>query len=457
MKLSFFGAAGEVTGSCSLLQINNKKILVDCGAFQGGEFVEERNADPFVFDPKNISAVIITHAHLDHIGRLPLLVKRGYSGFIYATSATAELAKLVLEDAYEVMTYNNKKHGSPIIYELTDVNQAVAQFKSVDYYKNFDLKLPGEKSSVVIKFYDAGHIFGSAFIEINADGKRIVFSGDVGSTNVPILRDTDKLPEGIDLLVSESLYGDRLHDSKHDREGFIKEIIRKSSERRGVLLVPAFSVERTQEILYDLNDLIDHKKELPKNTKIFLDSPLAIEAIDVFNRHKEYFDEKARQMIMSDDDLFRFSGLTICRTRDESRKINSTPGQKIIIAGAGMMNGGRIQHHALRYLSDERTTLFFTGFQAPGTLGRKILDGQTPVRIFDESVEVRCHIEYSDVLSAHADRDKLLSWIENDGNLPKQIVLNHSEPHSGEALKEKIVSDFKIKTDVASPDTTIEF
>ncbi|MCX6782098.1 MAG: MBL fold metallo-hydrolase [Candidatus Magasanikbacteria bacterium] len=454
MKISFFGAAHEVTGSCSLFEHRDIRILVDCGAFQGGDFVEERNADPFVFDAKTLSAVVVTHAHLDHIGRLPLLIKAGYDGFIYATPPTVELLKLVLEDAVEVMTYNNKKFGTPILYNLDDVAATVGHCKNVEYYEEFTLPL---SEKVAIKYYEAGHIFGSAFVEIRCGGKKIIFSGDLGNVKVPILRDTDNLPGDVDLLVCESTYGDRLHDTRADRQEVIKEVVKRALDRGGVLMVPAFSVERTQEILYDLNEMIDLEKSFPQDIPIFLDSPLAIEATEVFNRHTKYFDEEAKKYLFSGDDLFHFRGLKICYSRDESKKINSTPGRKIIIAGAGMMNGGRIQHHALRYLSDEKNTLFFTGFQAPNTLGRKILDGASSVSFLGERVRVKCKIEFVDVLSAHADRARLFNWIKNNGELPKKVILNHGDLVQSQAFADRVKSELSIEIDVASPEMAVEF
>lgn len=452
MKISFYGAAGEVTGSCSLLEDKSVKILVDCGAFQGGDFVEERNGDPFVFDAKSLNAVIVTHAHLDHIGRLPLLVKAGYRGFIFATPPTVELIRLVLTDAHEVMYYNNRKFGAPILYSLDDVEATIGQCKGVEYYET--VTIPGAEKAT-FKFFEAGHIFGSAFVELNISEKKIIFSGDIGNVKVPILKDTDKLPADVDLLVCESTYGDRLHDTRYDRQEVIKTVVQKAMARGGVLMVPSFSVERTQEILYDLNELIDQEGKLPKDMPIFLDSPLAIDATEVFNRYTKYFDEEAKKYIFSGDDPFRFSGLKICHSRDESKKINSVPGKKIIIAGAGMMNGGRIQHHALRYLSDERNTLFFTGFQAQHTLGRKILEGQSPVIVLGESVQVRCKIEFVDVLSAHADRAILMNWVKNNGAVPKQVVLNHGDPEQSAALAERMTGELGIPASVAVPDKEI--
>ena len=350
------------------------------------------------------------------------------------------------------MEYNFRKFGNIILYDLNDVAATIGQMRAVDYDEEF--VLPASK--INFKFHEAGHIFGSAFLEINLSGKKIVFSGDLGNVNVPILRDTAALPADVDLLICESTYGDRVHETGIDRKTAIKDIVKRSFARGGTLMMPTFSVERTQEILYDLNDLIDRDRALPSNIPIFLDSPLAIGATEVFEHHTEYFDEEAMRYVRSGDDLFQFGGLKMTRSRDESKRINSVVGQKIVIAGAGMMNGGRIQHHALRYLSDERNTIFFTGFQAPHTPGRKILDGATHVDILGEHIAVHCHVEFIDVLSGHADKNKLFSWIKNNGASPKCVVLNHGEPDQSAALAERVRGELRIEAMAAEPKKDFE-
>lgn len=455
MNISFYGSAREVTGSCSLLSEGKTKILVDCGAFQGGDFVEKRNSDPFLFNPKELTAVLVTHAHLDHIGRLPLLTKRGFTGYFYTTPPTMDLVRLILLDALEVMTYNSRKFGTPIFYSEVDINNVMAQFKTVEYYEEHTLKsAAGEE--VVFKFHDAGHIFGSSFIEVNMAGKRIVFSGDLGNVVVPILKNTDKLPADVDAVICESTYGDRLHDVQTNRQDAIQQIISRAIQRGGTLMIPAFSLERTQELLYDLNDLIDRKGMLPKDIPIFLDSPLSINATDVFRRYPKYYDEEAIKFLRSGDDLFGFSSLRACYSQEESKKINSTPGPKIIIAGAGMMNGGRIIHHAIRYLSHKQNTLFFVGYQAPHTLGRRILEGESPVDIFGEKISVRCKIESVNILSAHGDQKKIMEWIESGGTRPKKVFLNHGEPHACEALRDKIAAELNIEATIVEYAKTLE-
>lgn len=450
MKISFYGAAGEVTGSNSLLEATGHKILIDCGMWQGSEFNASKNFNPFPYDPKEISAVLVTHAHLDHVGRLPLLVKKGCLGFFYATPATLELAQLILEDALEIMSYNQRKFGKPVLFGKTDIDEAMRQFKPIDYYQNFEIM-----QGIKVKFYDAGHIFGSAFLEIRAEDKKIVFSGDIGNVNVPILRDTDSLPADLDAIICESTYGDRLHESVESRQQIIENIVTEAIDRGGVLMIPSFSLERTQELIYDLNNLIDRKHLLPR-APIYLDSPLAINAIKVYRKYPNYYDEEAEQFFKNGDDLFQFSGLKMTKTNEESKRINEAPSPKIIIAGSGMMNGGRIMRHALRYLPYRKNTLLIIGYQANGALGRRILEGKTPVFIGGQEVPARCRVKAIGALSAHGDQKKLLSWLASGKNFPKKVYLNHGEPASSEALQKMITENIGIKTEVVNPSLTVE-
>jgi metallo-beta-lactamase family protein len=450
MFVTFYGAAREVTGSNSLLETGGQKILVDCGMFQGGEFNSDKNFNPLAYNPQDLDAVLVTHAHLDHVGRLPLLVKNGYEGHFFATPATRELAELIMLDALEIMEYNERKMGIPTLYHATDVAGVMQRFKPVNYHE--ELVLPARKKGqeeIKVTFYDAGHIFGSAFVLIKSEGKRVVFSGDIGNVIVPILKDTESLPVKLDAVVCESTYGNRVHEPSAERQVILEKMVSEAMGRGGVLMIPSFSLERTQELLYALNDLIDRKKRLPR-LPIFLDSPLAIGATRVYRKYVEYYDDEATKLHNNGDDLFDFSGLTMCETREESKKINRVPAPKIIIAGAGMMNGGRIVHHALRYLSDERNTLLIVGYQAKGTLGRKILDGESPVNIMGEQVVVKAHVEAIGAFSAHGDQDKLLDWLGGGGEVPKKVLLNHGEPEASEALAKRLKEDLGVKATVAS-------
>ncbi len=459
MQLSFYGAAGEVTGSCNMFTAGGKKFLVDCGMFQGSQFNEAKNSQPLPFNPAEISGVIVTHAHLDHVGRLPLLVKNGYEGHFYATPSTVELTELILEDALHIMLYNQRHFGSPVLYDTTDIAKTMQQFKAVDYHQKFSLSSsPSQRrgeGEVSFTFYDAGHIFGSAFALVEAEGKRAVFSGDIGNINVPILRDTEILPGDLDALVCESTYGDRLHESPMRRQEILQNLISTAIGRGGTLMIPSFSLERTQELIYDLNDLVDRKHKLPR-VPIFLDSPLAIKATKVYLKYPKYYDTEATGLFKSGDELFQFPGLVTTETKEESKKINHMLGAKIIIAGSGMMNGGRIVHHAMRYLSDEKNTLLIIGYQSENTLGRKILDGESPVEIMGEKIPVRCHVKAIGALSAHGDQDKLLDWIGGGATVPKQVFLVHGEPQASEALAKRVIGDLGTKATVADFGLTFE-
>jgi metallo-beta-lactamase family protein len=418
--------------------------------FQGSEFIDIRNSLPFPFDVAGLTAVVITHAHLDHVGRLPLLIKAGYTGYIYATPATIELLELILRDAWEIMRYNHEKFGSPILYDVSDIAAVVDQCKPVTYYE--ERSLTGD-DQLKIKLYDSGHIFGAACVEVFFEGKRLMFSGDVGNVNVPILRDTDPLPSGLDVLVCESTYGGRMHESVEARRVLIARLVRQALQRGGVLMIPTFSLERTQELLYDLKELVEHEHNLPK-IPIFLDSPLAIDALRVYRKYPAYYDAEALQFTRQGEDIFSFEGLVLTRTREESKRINQVLGPKVVIAGAGMMNGGRILHHALRYLSDERSTLLIIGYQAAGTLGRSILEGQSPVKLLGETVQVRCRVQAVGAFSAHADQQKLVAWISVASQPPRRVFVNHGEPESSLALALKL-KDVGIMAEVAEPLTDI--
>lgn len=444
-----------------MLETGDERILVDCGMFQGGEEHEKKNADPFPFDVRVLSAVFVTHAHLDHVGRLPLLVKAGYEGFFYGTPPTRDLTRLILEDAYSVMEFDHRKYGRPLLYSMQDVEAVMAQFKVLKYYEEFELppkitkgnlkkllQKPKKKGSgirVILK--NAGHIFGSAFVEMLAEGKKIVFSGDVGNINTPILPDTDALPQNVDLLICESTYGDRYHESADEKEKLVQELFQNAMTKGGVLMIPSFALERTQELLYELNDLIERQEVLGK-VPVFLDSPLAIDALKVYEQYTDYYDKEALSFFKSGDDIFNFPGLTKAYTRDESMKINNTRSPKVVIAGAGMMTGGRILHHAIRYLSDKHNTLLLIGYQSPGTLGWKILNHHDRVPVMGESVAVNCNVIMINAFSAHGDKNKLMSWIQSGGEPPKQIILNHGDQISAEALATTL-KEKKIEVEVA--------
>lgn len=434
------GGTGRVTGSCFLFEAEGKKILIDCGLFQGDSASKGKNHEAFTFDPKQVDVVIATHSHIDHIGRIPKLYCDGFTGKIYSTKPTRDLAEIFLEDTLKLMKSETKrKSGHELIWDQGDLDQALRNWESLDYHQSFNV------GNIKIEFFDAGHILGSAFVKINTEGKIIIFSGDLGNPPVPIIEDTEII-EKADYVVMESTYGDRFHGPMGKREEELKKALDNIYDRNGVLLIPAFAMERTQELLYEINTLVEgHQIE---NTSVFLDSPLAIKATEIYYKYQNYFDQPARDIIKSGDDIFDFHGLTITKTGDESRKIFGAKKPKIIIAGSGMSTGGRILGHEISYLGDPNNMILFIGFQVKGTLGRRIKDGEKIVRIMGQEVQVNAEIREISGYSAHADQPKLLNWLKEmcdiETDKPKKVFLIHGEPEVCDALVEKVKTDLKI-------------
>jgi len=431
MKVTFFGAAHQVTGSCHLIETKTKRILFDCGMFQGGNYNEGRNADAFPFDPSELDAVFVSHAHADHSGRVPKLIRDGYAGAVYMTKGTRELAKIIWDDSLSIMRYDNEKFQRPILFDEHDIDEAYGCCDGVDYHQKIDLG-----DGVTALFKDAGHIFGSSFIELHADGKTLAYSGDLGNKNAPIVRPTEMLGE-IDVLLIESTYGDRLHEPEGHRKQLLLDIVKKGIANGGVIMMPAFSIERTQEILYDLDQLKEHDKTLP-NLPIYLDSPMAIKAGKVYKEFPEYYDEEAAQQYKMGDDFLHFDGLEVTPSREDSKRINHSPNPKMIIAGAGMMNGGRILHHAKRYLPDPASLLVLVGYQAQGTLGRRLYEGAEEVEIHGDRIPVRATVTAIGALSAHADQDKLVDWVRSAKKTPAKVYCVHGEPHASTELAHRL-------------------
>jgi len=440
MRITFHGATREVTGSCYLVESDRTRILIDCGMFQGGAFCEAKNLKPFDFDPTTIDAVIVTHAHLDHTGRLPRLVKDGFRGKIYLTPPTADLTKLVLEDAYQIMREEFKREYRPPLYEEEHIQQAFARFTTVDYGRTIAF------DGLSFRFRDAGHIFGSAFIELTeTGGGRATFSGDLGNEHVPILRPTAQLAEA-DVIVMESTYGNRIHEDESTREEKLKALLAHTIAQKGVLVIPAFAIERTQQMLYELNHLIEHKLISPVD--VYLDSPMAIEATKIIEAYPEYYNDEARKLVESGDQLFDFSGLHLMRTRDDSKKINEAPWPKIIISGSGMMNGGRILHHLVRYLGDPKSTVLIIGYQAQGTLGHRLYQGERVVTVLGERIAVKATVTSIGAYSAHADQNKLVHWIQEAAKKPAHIYCTHGDEGASAALATRLHQELGVPADV---------
>lgn len=437
MKLTFLGAAREVTGSSYLVETKQTRILVDCGMFQGCEFCEARNFEEVFIKPATIDAVFITHAHLDHTGRLPRLIRQGFKGKIYATGPTIDLMKLVLEDAYHIMEENHRRNARPMLYEEEDVAQVLKRCVPCEYSHSVRM------GDLMIRFREAGHIFGSAFIEIREQGgAKLAFSGDLGHKHVPILRETAQLSE-MDAVVMESTYGNRIHEDESSRSEKLYELITQTIHQEGTLLIPAFAIERTQQLLYELNTLVQEAR-LPK-LNVYLDSPMAIRATRVIRSYPKYYDPEAFRKVTHGDDLFDFDGLHLCESRDESKQINFVPPPKVIISGAGMMNGGRILHHLVRYLGNPKNTILIIGYQAQGTLGRKLYSGEKVVEVLGERIEVRAAVKSIGAYSAHADQPTLINWIRSAPKLPKYVFCTHGEEDTAIGLATRLTEELGVQ------------
>ena len=416
-----------VTGANFLLSGAGKKILIDCGLIQGCKFCEDRNREPFPYDPKSINALFITHAHIDHIGRIPLLVREGFTGVIYSTPATRELSEIMLIDSLGVLQKEAQQDGLPPLFERTDVEKALTLWRTLPYH---------EPTSILdifsVNFKDAGHILGSAIIEITyveegREGGTIVFTGDLGNSPSPLLRDTE-LVENADYVVMESVYGDRVHEGINERTEKLAHIIKETVARKGVLMIPAFSIERTQIMLYELNNLME--TGIIPNIPVFLDSPLAIAVTDIYRHRVKLFNEGVREDIAKGGDIFDFPCLRLTNTTEESKAINHVPPPKIIIAGAGMSHGGRIQHHERRYLPYKENTLLLVGYQAAGSLGRILQDGASEIYLQGERVPVRAHIFSLSGYSAHRDREGLIDFASHFPESIKKVFVTMGEPKS---------------------------
>lgn len=440
-KITFCNGAGTVTGANFLLETNSKKILVDCGLVQGERVATEENRKPWKYAPSDIDALFVTHAHLDHVGRIPKLVKDGFTGDIYSTPQTKALAEVVLEDAVGILAMEAQQEGLEPLYEVGDVNKIFRQWKTIEYHNSFNLC-----ADIDIIAKDAGHILGSTMYEFSLkdeDGKisKILFTGDLGNSPAPLLRDTENIGEA-EYIVMESVYGDRNHEGKEGRENKLMQIVNDCIGRAGTLVIPTFSVDRTQVLLYELNNLVE-KKKIP-NVPVFVDSPMAIKATSIYADNKQLFNEKISKQIKSGDDIFKFPHLKFTMTSVESREIENTQGPKIILAGSGMSIGGRVIGHERRYLPDPKNTILLVGYQSAGSLGRELADGARKVKIYRDIVKVKAKIEVLYGYSAHKDSDRLLEFVSTGEKLKKVFVVM-GEPRSAMYLAQRINDEFNVK------------
>lgn len=441
MKIKFCGASSGVTGSCHLLTTENHKILLDCGQFQGGKAQEALNAEPFPFDPAEIECVVLSHAHIDHCGRIPLLVKRGFKGKIYCTDATADLLDVMLKDSgyiheKDAERQNRKalRAGKPMVEPLYTYNDAVDSLQYVEpvlYDQLIELN-----DNMKIVFNDAGHILGSAITElwITEDGKesKIVFSGDLGMMDRPILRDPTIIKKA-DYVIMETTYGNRNHPENSTSINQLLDIVLKTIKRGGNVVIPSFAVGRTQELIFEFNKFYEehseYRSQLDK-VKVYVDSPMATTATEVFRKNAQVFDEETKAYIMRGDNPLDFKNLKFTRTTAESQALNMDKSPKIIISASGMCEAGRIRHHLKHNLWDPRASVVFVGYQAEGTLGRILVEGTKDVTLFGEAVHVNAEIYNLEGFSGHADQNGLLAWISGFQKKPKQVFLVHGEEDS---------------------------
>jgi metallo-beta-lactamase family protein len=461
MKLHLHGAAKEVTGSCHLLEVGDHKILLECGLIQGSRESEERNQQPFPFDPKEIDAVILSHAHIDHSGRLPLLVKSGYRGPIYTQRASKDLCRIMLRDSAFLQEkdaeWDNRKRarkGLPALeplYNIADATATMRLFKSLDYEQVYDI-VPGVK----LRLQDAGHILGSAMVELwleEGDSKRkLVFSGDIGNAGMPILRDPTFIDEA-DLVLMESTYGDRLHRSPEETWKEVHEIADSLRDRSGNILMPAFAVGRSQGILYLLGQYYEEWKL--QRWQVFLDSPLAIEATEIYRRHVELHDEAAAKYWGKIKGESLLPNLHLCRTAQQSMQLNRIHSGAIIIAGSGMCNGGRIRHHLKHNIWRPDCHVVITGFQAKGTLGRALVDGAKEISLWGESMRVAATIHTVGGLSAHADQKGLKDWYGHFKGRPP-VVLVHGEAEAMDVFAATLNTELGAEVTIPSPGEIVD-
>ncbi len=433
-----------VTGSNYLLESGDTKILIDCGLFQGSHFCDELNFEDFRYDPKSITALIVTHGHIDHIGRVPKLVRDGFHGDIFSTPPTKDFAESLLLDSEHVLRTEAERMNKPPLYEINDVSEAMKLWKKITYHEKFSV------GPFQIEFYDAGHILGSAFVVIEAEGKRIVFSGDIGNPQMPFIRDLEMI-ESADFLVVESTYGNTVHHDTAARKDILEDVIEEAAKAGGVLMIPAFALERTQEMMYELDELVSHGR-VPK-MPVFVDSPLAIKLTAVYQKYStnpKYFSAEAISLIKAGDALFNFPGLELTLTPEQSKSIAKVPPPKIVIAGGGMSQGGRIVFHERNYLGDPKNSILFVGYQAKNSLGRHIKDGEKTVHIFGEPVEVRAKVHEITGYSAHADQPQIMRWVRPMKGTLKEIFLVHGEPDQMEPLAQKMLDEYAVPVKIPS-------
>lgn len=433
MSLQFLGAAGGVTGSSYLIKTDKISFLIDCGLFQGQYSNEQHNWEPFAFNPKKLDFVILTHAHLDHCGLIPKLYKHGFRGKIYSTPATFEIAQAILINAAHIQEHGATDKQLESLFLPKDAKGSFKLFKTYKYDQIF-----APDPEIKIRFQDAGHILGSAIVELWVEGKKIVFSGDLGNSPVPIMKDPAIIKEA-DYIICESTYGNRNHESVSNREKKLLKAIKFAQIHKTKIIIPSFALERAQDLLYTFNEFSNQNL---LNMPVFLDSPLASQITKIFKKYTDQFDDVFQAQLQKDRDLFNFKEFRETINKEDSKKLNYLKGPAIIIAGSGMADAGRVRHHILHTMDNPKNQLLFIGYQVPGTLGSKLVAGNKRVKVLDHMRQVKTKIINIEAFSAHADQKGLLIWLANFTTQPV-IFLTHGENHARETLSQKIKKQLK--------------
>jgi metallo-beta-lactamase family protein len=437
LKVTFCSGAGTVTGSNFLLEGNDNKFLIDCGLIQGEKLADDLNWNPFPYDPSEIDILFITHGHIDHIGRIPKLVHEGFSGRIVSTIPTRDISEVMLYDTAHLLSRDTDNNLDKI-YNEEMIKKVMSMWETIDYHQVLNVD-----HGYQFSYKDAGHILGSGMLEVKYQGKKVVFTGDLGNSPSPFLRETETITDA-DYLVMESVYGDRNHEHRDERKRKFEQIIKDNFERKGTLIIPTFSLERTQELLYEIDEMV--KANRIPHMPMFLDSPLAIHLTAVYLKYERYFNDSAQKVIATGDKLFDFPGLKLTLDTDESKAILRAPNPKIIMAGSGMSNGGRIIHHEKNYLADPENTILLVGYQSIGTLGRAISDGVKKLHILGEDVPLRAHVDMISGYSGHKDSDHLVEFVEHTARTLKTIYVVMGEPKSSMYLAQKLQDNLGVKT-----------
>ena len=451
MEIQFLGAAKEVTGSMHVVRTGDFDVMLDAGKFNGPLDIVRRKNSTFLIKPSEVERIILSHSHLDHSGRLPIMMRRGFNGKIYTTSATADVMDVILRDAAEIeqdvvehLNESNRHKEVAPLFTYKDVHAIYSHLKTYDYYKEFSVS-----DNITVTFYDAGHILGSALTKLTVHEKdtteTILYTGDLGRPNMPFVRDPDIVSD-VDYLIIETTYGDSLHEPIERTKEKIKELVIWVYRHSGKLIVPSFALGRTQDLIYLLNELVEHG--LVPAIPTYIDSPLALDIVDLYKSHKECYDKETWDLINSGDNPLEFKELHFVNSESESRDLDYMRGPAIIISSSGMCTGGRILRHLYHYVDDRNTAILFTGYQAEGTLGRKLLEGARKIQLYGKKIKVRARIERIDGLSAHADQKELLDYIQKLGSL-KRIFLVHGEKHALKAFS-KILKKRKYYVTVPS-------